>query len=330
MLEWKSADFVQDGTFENAAVGIAHVALDGSFLRVNRKLQDIVGYDRDELLALTFADITVAEDLIADLDRFEALKAGKIDSYEMEKRYCRRDGEIIWVLLTVGLQKDGEGRPLYCISVIEDITGRKRDQDALQTLVHELNHRVKNTLSTVQALAHLTFDPERPVAETFNLFFDRLQSLSVAHDLLTEEKWAGAGIRPVIEAALGPFDSFSNERLRLSGPNFTVAPRVAISTAMAINELATNSVKYGALASEAGIVTLDWTMQPDGRFDLVWRESGGPAVVPPVRQGFGTSLLQRIFPGDLKADAAIDYAPEGVVYTLRSADPAGLRRGGDA
>ena len=120
------------GTFENAAVGIAHIGFDGVWLRVNDRLCDIVGYPRDELLERTFQDITHPDDLQVDLDLFHALVRGEISTYAREKRYIRSDGAVVWVNLTISLQRNEAGRPLYAICIIEDVSLRKRTEQTLQ------------------------------------------------------------------------------------------------------------------------------------------------------------------------------------------------------
>ena len=119
-------------TFEQAAVGIAHVAPDGRWLRVNRKLCDIVGYSRDELMKLTFQEITHPEDLEADLASVKQILAGEIHTYSMEKRYVRKDGSIVWINLTRSLVRKPSGEPKYFVAFIEDITERKQMEVSLQ------------------------------------------------------------------------------------------------------------------------------------------------------------------------------------------------------
>ena len=119
-------------TFEQAAVGIAHVAIDGSWLRVNRRLCEITGYTHDELLKLTFQDITHPDDLDADLGRLNAMLAGELERYSIEKRYFRKDQSIVWVNLTVAMVRDGDGRPPYFISIVEDISARKEIEETLR------------------------------------------------------------------------------------------------------------------------------------------------------------------------------------------------------
>ncbi|QLC25986.1 PAS domain S-box protein [Parasphingopyxis algicola] len=322
--KWReSADFI-DATFENAAIGIAHVGLDGAWLRVNERLLEIVGYERDELLAITFQDITHPDDLETDLGQLQALIRGEIPHYQMEKRYFRKDGELIWINLTVGLQRGPDGAPDFCISLIEDITRRKADEEHLRILVDELNHRVKNTLATVQAVAHMSFRKDEPVAEAKKDFTGRLQALSSAHDILTEEKWTGADFRQVVRRALRPFNLDNADRLSLEGGKVRLESRQALTLAMAINELATNAIKYGALSTEQGSVALRWRRirGEDGvAFRFEWTERGGPRCAAPERSGFGSTLLTRILPGDFGGKAVLDYRETGLKYILSAPWP---------
>lgn len=322
--DWREETELVDATFENAAIGIAHVGLDGAWLRVNERLLEIVGYDRDELLAITFQDITHPDDLETDLGRLQALIAGDIPHYQMEKRYFRKTGEQIWVNLTVGLQRDRDGEPDFCISLIEDISSRKADEEHLRTLIDELNHRVKNTLATVQAVAHMSFRKDEPIADAKRDFTGRLQALSSAHDILTEEKWTGADFREVVERALRPFGHEECGRIKIEGEAVRLGARQALTLAMAINELTTNAIKYGALSSEDGAVTLHWRRASDDdgdRLAFAWIECGGPPCREPERKGFGTTLLTKILPGDFRGTAMLDYSENGLEYHIETQWP---------
>lgn len=144
-------------TFENAAVGIAHVGADGTWLRVNDRVCEIVGYDRDELMSRTFQDITHPDDLDADLARFEAMLRGELDGYQIEKRYLHKQGHAVWVHLTVALERNEQGEPLYCITVIQDITDRKAAEAALREsdrakdeFLAVLGHELRNPLAPLR------------------------------------------------------------------------------------------------------------------------------------------------------------------------------------
>jgi PAS domain S-box-containing protein len=314
-----------DATFENVAVGMAHVGFDGRWLRVNEKLLDIVGYSRDQLLQLTFQDITHPDDLEADLGQLDALIKGDISAYTMEKRYFHKDGRLIWINLTVGLQRDEEGEPLFCISAVEDITERKANEERLRVLVDELNHRVKNTLATVQAIAHMSFRKDEPIADARAEFTSRLHALSGAHDLLTEEKWMGADIMSVVDRALRAFRLTDETRFHVAGPRIRLSPRAALTLAMAVNELATNAAKYGALSAPEGSVQIVWGRFAKDQIDEIvfkWIERDGPEVsMPDGSGGFGSTLLERILPGDFQGEADLEYMPEGMRYTLTAIRP---------
>jgi two-component system, NarL family, sensor histidine kinase UhpB len=141
-------------TFEEAAIGMAHVAVDGRWLRINRKLCEIVGYSREELLGKTFQDITYGADLDADLAHVQELLDGKAERYSMEKRYIRKDGSLVWINLAVSLLRDANGNPKYFISVVEDISERKRMEEALAQSHLELEAQVEQRTSALRALSN--------------------------------------------------------------------------------------------------------------------------------------------------------------------------------
>ncbi|MHA6289237.1 PAS domain S-box protein [Maricaulis sp. CAU 1757] len=315
-----------EATFENAAVGIGHVGEDGRWLRVNSRLCEIVGYSRDELLDLRSEDMTHPEDQDADRELFGQLTSGEIGSYSLEKRYYRKNGELIWVNLSTSLQRDAEGAPLYCIAVVEDISRRKAGEQHLEVMTQELNHRVKNTLATVQAIASQSLRGETSLEDGRKNFVARLSALSSVHNLLLKESWSGASMREVVASALMPFgygdsrDPSSNDRqdVDLDGPDIQLPAKAAQMMSMAIHELVTNAVKYGALSQPDGRICVRWAWldQEAGRFELTWRETGGPTVTPPEREGFGSLMLKRILPRDIQGEVLVDYAESGVICRI--------------
>lgn len=213
---------------------------------------------------------------------------------------------------------DGEERIAGVSIVLQDVTERVRAEKARELLVRELNHRVKNTLATVQSIASVTLrqtdrDPRRLTAE----LTARLRALARAHDLLTAHAWEATELSEVARAALAPWLDGMPARLSLGGPPGTLLrPGQAQALVLALHELATNAVKYGALSGPEGRVSLLWQSQADGRTVIEWRESGGPAVVEPPREsrGFGTRLLERALASDLGsgAEVRLDFAPAGL------------------
>jgi PAS domain S-box-containing protein len=316
--------------FDQAAMGVARVSGGGRFLEVNDRFCAITRRDRDTLLALRFADIVRGEDAEAAVTHGLALLNGEIDTFSVERRI---DGEhgVIWVHLTASRVDPGEGWP-YLVVIISDITARKQVeaeqrhyQDQLRLLINELNHRVKNTLATVQSMASQTLKTEPDPLVAFEKFESRLMGLSQVHDVLTRESWHGAGLSDVAERALAPFtppglDGKSGcDRLTIKGPPVWLAPGGALTMALIFHELATNALKYGALSNAEGRVALAWTYDAQSRdLGLTWTEIGGPPVVSPTRRGFGSRLIERSLRGELKGAATMDYRPEGLVCTMRA------------
>jgi two-component sensor histidine kinase len=187
-------------------------------------------------------------------------------------------------------------------------------------LIEELNHRVKNTLAILQAIAMQTFQSASKSER--DKFEGRLGALAEAHNLLSEEKWRSSSLEDVIGRVLQPFVPNNPERVRMSGPPVPLPPRLAVIISMIVHEIATNAAKYGALSNETGTVRLDWEIIEDnGRPKLrwIWAESGGPPVSAPVKRGFGSRLIERSARDQLGGEATVDFLPRGVVYTLTCA-----------
>jgi two-component sensor histidine kinase len=188
-------------------------------------------------------------------------------------------------------------------------------------LIDELNHRVKNTLATVQSIATQTLRTADTTAAAKDALERRLLALSQAHDVLTRENWEGADLMDVVERALEPYQVHSENRLHITGPHVRLTPRMSLALAMAMHELATNAVKYGALSNKSGTIDVTWSVQNGAtppRLVLQWREGGGPPVVAPRRRGFGSRLIERSLAQDLDGQVDIAFAPTGVVCTVNA------------
>jgi PAS domain S-box-containing protein len=231
-----------------------------------------------------------------------------------------KDGEYRWFLSRALPIRGADGRIIRWFGTNTDITDRLKADEQRELLINELNHRVKNTLATVQSLAMQTLRNTERSADARELFESRLTALSRAHDVLTVESWEGAELRRAASRALEPFTS-QDGRVSIKGPDVWLTPKQALALSMALHELATNATKYGALSNDAGNVHLSWAVAPfDGSDELkvTWTEQGGPPVSQPTRKGFGTRLIQRNLAHDLGGDATIDYRPQGVVAVIRS------------
>lgn len=317
------------GVFDQAAVGVARVAPEGRFLEINDRFCLICGYARSELMGLTFQDITHPDDLAADMALVEAVLAGERTAYTMEKRYLTRSGDIVWVELTVALVRNEAGAPDHFISTIHDISYRKaaeaeqaRYRDHLQLLVNELNHRVKNTLATVQSMAAQSLRGDLEPRAAYHRFEARLLGLAEVHDVLTRERWHGASLQEVAERALRPFASQATGQVMIRGPEVWLQPGAALTLALVFHELATNAVKYGSLSTEAGRVDLAWSHDTaGGALEVSWTESHGPKVARPARRGFGSRLIERAAKGELAGRASLAFDPDGLKCRLTARLP---------
>jgi two-component sensor histidine kinase len=196
-----------------------------------------------------------------------------------------------------------------------DVTNARESDRRQKLLIDELNHRVKNTLATVQSLIHQSLREGRELKETETLLTGRLMALSAAHDVLTREQWEGAELADIVKTVMKPYADRRN--ITLSGPRARIAPNVAVVLSMALNELAVNAIKYGGLSAGSGKVRLSWSKTVDA-VTLEWRESDGPAVAAPTQKGFGSRLLGRGLAGELGAPAEMIYAPEGLICRMRA------------
>ncbi len=230
----------------------------------------------------------------------------------------RPDGTLVPFLAYPAPLRNGAGELIGAVNMLVDITERKVAEDHRLLLLNELNHRVKNTLATVQSIAAQSFrrDVEN---QSYQWFEGRLIALSKAHDVLSRENWQAADLREVIEQAAAPFQVSGRQRFVTEGPAQRLKPKQALALAMALHELCTNAAKYGALTSDTGQVHIGWKhglREQVAVLQLRWEEVGGPAVSPPVRKGFGSRLLERGLGGELGAEVRLAFATGGVICDI--------------
>ena len=211
---------------------------------------------------------------------------------------------------------DPSGRPEAVLSVSRDITALKEAEDRLRLITGETQHRMKNTLAMVRAIATQTLNSELDVNETKKSFLSRLAALDDAQSMLNKTDWERAAIGNVIRTAVAPHAPIA--RFIITGPEIDLSSRCAMGLALGLHELATNALKYGALSCEAGAVVIGWTIE-DEMFQLNWTERGGPRVNAPTRRGFGARIIEKALAGYFNGEAAISYDPEGLKFTLKAA-----------
>lgn len=236
--------------------------------------------------------------------------------------------EETWFTFCYSPLRDEHGRVVGMMDTVIETTGKVVAERQSALLNQELAHRMKNILSVVQAIASQTFGNATEMDQAHRTFEGRLIALANAHNIVTNSSKAGSTLDRVVEAVLRPLVP-SPARLRFEGPPVELGSRQALSFALALHELATNAAKYGALSVPDGVVAVNWKAGEPGsadRFSFSWVEQGGPPVVPPHRQGFGSKLITRVLPHDLKGTADIAYNADGITFRLscpiaRLADP---------
>jgi PAS domain S-box-containing protein len=301
-------------TQNNAAVGIAEVDRDGRFVSVNEARCKLTGHTRAELIGQHFGHVTDPEILNHDLELFARQVAGGLDTYTTDSKFRRKNGSSGWARVTSTAVRDPDGEFLYAVRVVEDITERHQADRRQKLLIDELNHRVKNTLATVQSLAWQAGRQDVPPKISQERFQQRLLALSRTHNLLNETHWEGASLKVILEAELQPYGA-DTPHVCLDGPEVDLPARLAVVLGMAFHELATNAAKYGALSSPGGCVRVDWRLDGQGDAAMLtidWCEMDGPAVEAEPRAGFGARLLRQTITRELGGQLDIRFEAEGV------------------
>jgi PAS domain S-box-containing protein len=235
----------------------------------------------------------------------------------LEFRVVRPDGEVHWLLDRAKVYCDEEGRPVYVTGACVDITDRMEAEEQLNLLVAELDHRVKNTLAMIQSMAAHTRNHDGSVGGFLQAFRGRLHAMAHAHGLLSRSRWAGAALTELVGRVLEPY---AGATVAVAGPQLTVKPKAALALSMALHELATNAVKYGALSVTDGRVDVHWQREGSGSgapLVLTWRETGGPPPTRvPDRRGFGSELIERSLRYELGGEAELSFGPDGLVCRI--------------
>jgi PAS domain S-box-containing protein len=240
--------------------------------------------------------------------RAELLANGR-EKRVIDFRYTRPDdGRTVWLRFWSIPVADGAGGARV-VGLVSDITDLKREEEQRQTLMAELDHRVKNMLAAVQVLAYQTAKRTTSLDGFLQNFGGRLKALGSANELLTAARWRGAAVDHIVAAELG---ALAPGQTSWEGPELFLTSRATNALALALHELATNAVKFGALSVDTGHVDVRWKRLASGGFELVWTESGGPTVATPSRHGFGSTLLEQVTGRELNGDAAVEYRPSGV------------------
>jgi two-component sensor histidine kinase len=234
----------------------------------------------------------------------------------IEYRVRRNGGKIRWVeshALAYFEGAGGERRAVSLVGTVQDITERKGREEKEHLLMREINHRAKNMLSVVNAIAHqtATTSPE----DFIERFSERIQALSANQDLLVRSEWSGVEIADLVRAQITHFADIDS-RIVMHGAQLRLNPASAQAIGLALHELATNAVKYGSLSAERGRVDIGWGMTGGDTFTMSWTEREGPAVVAPKRRGFGSLVMETMAERSVGGKVDLDYAPSGLTWRL--------------
>ena len=245
--------------------------------------------------------------------------ADKQDSFTSEYRVRRPDGTILWLRghgQVVDRTPDGKAHRM--ISIVADVTERKTAEDHVQFLMHELSHRSKNMLTVIQSIARRTARTATTMEEFERRFSRRLQGLAASHDVLVHNSWQGAPLIDLMRKHLEPFVEVQGSRLELGGPDIIVSAEAAQAIGLAIHELTTNAIKYGALSVPTGKVKVFWECEAEPgaprQLLLNWNEQGGPLVIPPSHKGFGHVVFEDMIERSLAGKVAVEFAPSGLSW----------------
>tara|TARA_R110000787_G_scaffold3148_4_gene12601 strand:- start:2249 stop:3295 length:1047 start_codon:yes stop_codon:yes gene_type:complete len=307
--------------FENATVGIGHIAMTGRWQYTNGALARILGYSVGELSELTCQEMTHPDELQEDADRVLKLLAGELEHYAIDRRFRRSDGAYIWVRKTLVVEHKENGEPEYLIAVIEDIDHRKRSEAENAFLIQELAHRSRNLLSVISSLTSLLAPTCNTVSEFEERLLDRLHAISHSNNHLLSEGCDGASLSALMHAQLEAFLGSDRSVMVYDGPVMTVNARAAHSLSLALYELASNALKYGALSHPGGRVEVKWAKEgsgPDATFKFVWREFPAKPVTPPNRVGFGATVLESVAPMGVRGRGTRSFNEDGFTWMLEA------------
>ena len=291
--------------------------IDGIITSWNRGAELLFGYMAGEIIGKPVTKLIPPDQQDKEPEILDRIRNGQhVDHSETVRLH--KDGSRVWVSLSVSPLRDAEGDVIGASKIIRNMTERRRADEHRAILVGELNHRAKNSLAMVQAIASQTLANASSLTDAQLAFDSRLAALARGHDLLTHGNWLGTDLASVAKATVEPHGG-GESRFRIEGPFVPLAPAMALTFTMAMHELCTNAAKYGALSRQKGHVSIIWQVTGNGaesRLKLFWTQKDGPTVTPPMRKGFGSRLIERALAMELSGEIRINYEPSGVVCTI--------------
>jgi len=297
---------------ESSADAIVSKDLNGVIATWNKGAERLFGYLEQDVIGKPITMLIPEQHRDEEARILERIRSGeRIDHFETVRQ--RKDGTLVSISLTVSPITDHAGRIVGASKIARDITEQKRREEQINLLAREADHRTKNLLALAQATVHLTNG--ETAAELKSAIEGRLRALANAHTLLAQSRWAGADLRHLVLEELSPYCAEDGARARIEGPELMLEQQPAQAIALALHELTTNAVKYGALSIPSGRIDLTWHLQSINRLALRWVESGGPQIASPTRQGFGTRVVTRICE-QLNGALKFDWRADGLICDI--------------
>jgi PAS domain S-box-containing protein len=306
---------------ETANEGIWLIGADARTQFVNARMAAMLGCTPEEMIARPALEFTFPRMSRTTASGSAAILAGEFEQFEI--RFRRKDGAAISVLATTSALRDELGQVSGALGMFSDMSEKKRLEEQQALLMRELHHRVKNTLSTVQALVNSTARNAPSVQNFRDSLTQRIMSLAQTHTLLFDNEMSGVQLGDILRSELEPYDDQHCTRVILTGPDLDVPPNLTLAVGMALHELTTNAAKYGALSSPQGRVHITWSLPAadsgESKIWFEWMEQGGPPVAVPDHKGFGTTLLERVLSRQLGGEVEVAFAPEGLRVRVEAA-----------
>jgi PAS domain S-box-containing protein len=302
---------------EQSQDAIVSFGLDENIRSWNPGATRLFGYSEQEAVAQSAAFLLGNDDGSQNLNAIRSALNGNILSFDAQSR--TKTGRIVDVSVNLAPLRASDGSILGASAIIRDISERKIAEERAHMLMREVNHRAKNLLTVVQAIAHQSAKSLNPKTFAENLT-RRLQSLSASQDLIISGNWVHVPIADLVKSQLAPF-GVTADRLSIRGDPIVLKPEAAQGIGMAVHELATNAIKYGALSNDRGRIAVGWTTFQEGDrnyFEMTWTEMNGPAVETSTHRGFGRKVIERMAAEAVQGEVDYRFDPEGVRWTLRA------------
>ena len=305
--------------FENAAVGISILRLDGTRINVNDKLCQILGKSREELLQKSIWDNTNLDDVPGCVDLFKKLLAGDLSSYECEKRIVLADGSERWVKVTGSLcHADDQEEPTVVV-FLEDVDKQKNIEFTGRFLNAEVNHRTRNLLAVILGMIRKLEQNTTTSEDITTAIRKRIFALNASYNLLSQTEWSRPTLQDILTEIISALFQKHSERIRIHTERIEIAPQIAVNLGLMFYELISNAIQHGALSHSAGVVDVTASTrveQGETILNIRWEEMKGPVVSEPAHKGFGLFMLEKGVASGMSGSCKVDFRPEGLALTM--------------